>query len=29
LMTFEASHSDGLEKKLADARRTSGGTKLA
>jgi rubrerythrin len=29
LMTFEASHSDGLEKKLAEARRTSGGTKLA
>lgn len=26
---FEASHSDWLEKKLADTRRTSGGTKLA
>lgn len=29
LMEFEASHTDGLEKKLADARRTSGGAKLA
>jgi rubrerythrin len=29
LMEFEASHTDGLERKLADVRRTSGGTKLA
>ncbi|HET7207645.1 MAG TPA: ferritin family protein [Terriglobales bacterium] len=26
---FESSHTDGLQKKMAEARRTSGGTKLA
>jgi hypothetical protein len=26
---FEANHSDWLEKKVSEARRTSGGTKLA
>ena len=29
LMDFEANHSGWLEKKVADTRRTSGGTKLA
>jgi rubrerythrin len=29
LMDFEASHSGWLEKKVAETRRTSGGTKLA
>ena len=29
LLEFETSHSGWLEKKLADARKTSGGTKLA
>jgi len=29
LVEFEAGHSDWLEKKLSEARRTSGGTKLA
>ena len=29
LVDFESGHTDWLEKKVAEARRTSGGTKLA